>query len=80
MGNENRENHNEYYPKNCECSKFFMVALMPFFGSFLAFYVLMHQTMRIFMHPVRNDVMKFEREFKNDFNRDFQKIKQFIKK
>lgn len=80
MGNENRENHNEYYSKNCECSKFFMVALMTFLGSFLAFYVLMHQTMRILMHPVRNDVMKFEREFKNDFNRDFQKIKQFSDK
>lgn len=59
-----------------ECKKIFIIAMMTFLGAFLAFYVLMHQTMFHFFKaryhtPVINEnfLDKFENEIENNYDK-----------
>lgn len=72
-------NENEKNSASCECKKIFIVSLMTFLGAFLAFYVLMHQTMFHFFKtrhhsPIINE--KIIKDFEKNIEKDFQKTEK----
>ena len=87
--NENNTKESCICNKNEEPKKLLIIALMTFVGSFLAFYVLMHQTM-IYLHKSKHhlpiisekSVNEMEREIQNSFkkfeNRELNKFKSKI--
>ena len=59
---ENNENKHELV-------KLLIVGVLSFIGAFLAFYVLMHQTMLLKFSPLNNDIVKFEDNLARDANK-----------
>jgi len=74
MDNNENQINNE---NNCtwECKKLFLIAFMTFLGSFLAFYVLMHQTMVHIFIPQHKNKILVERQFMKNIERDFEIFK-----
>ena len=76
--NENNYKHPHPFKKDL-C----LTALMAFLGSFLAFYLLAHQTYLHYFSPLKNKFAKMEHDVMKDFDRmdsDSQKIAGLSKK
>jgi len=76
---ENKEQQNHHHYNACNWKKVALISLMVFLGSFLAFYVLVHQTMMHFFKPAGHYFHKQEQQFLNDFDKDFKKMKKMTK-
>ena len=65
---ENNENNNIVQTHSCkkEC---LWVALLTFAGSFLAFYLLAHQTYLHYFSPMKNKISKMEENIAQDFSK-----------
>ena len=65
---ENNENNNIVQTHSCkkEC---LWVALLTFAGSFLAFYLLAHQTYLHYFSPMKNKISKMEENIVQDFSK-----------
>lgn len=74
---ENNENGNNI--NNHGCKNMFIIALMTFLGAFLAFYVLMHQTMFHFFAARHHAPAIYEKnfdKFKKDIEHDFKNLEK----
>ncbi len=80
MSNSEHNNFNSN-DNACHCTKHaWLIALLAFLGSFLAFYVLMHQTMMHYMAPFKHDMGRLERNMDRDFRREMHKVTAFPEK
>lgn len=77
---ENNQQQNQHHHYNeCNWKKVAFISFMVFLGSFLAFYLLVHQTMLNVLKPAGHYFYKQERQFLNDFEKDFKKMDRMNK-
>ena len=77
--NNQQQNQHQYHYNQCNWKKVALISLMVFLGSFLAFYMLVHQTMMHFLKPAGQYFYKHEQRLLDDFDRDFKKMQKMSK-